>query len=311
MKLIDSSVEIIPQEPNLLGVYKQIEIGGRTAYKSEDKITQDSAKAFVDMLISRGHTAPLEQGTVYLKFECSGLFNQIQELWKKYKDNPYSKVKYAMEGWFVYAYVTTNARVIFENGWQEDLQYICKPTKHHEKRITTRFVCSRAIANELVRHRTFSFVQESTRYCNYSRNRFNNQLTFINPYWVELPNGEYTSLYYDSDTDRSYVYINNKLYRFDDDFKSDDIISNKYFNFIQPLYYAEQNYMVGLNSGFTPQQMRDILPSALKTEVVMTGYESDWKNFFNLRCAQSAHPDMQKLAKDLQQQFKDNKIDAE
>ena len=92
MQLINSKVEIIPQEQGLLGVYKQIELAGRTAYKSEDKITEDSAKQFVDMLIGRGHTAPLEHGTIYLKFDLTGIFNQMKEHLEKYRNNPYSKL---------------------------------------------------------------------------------------------------------------------------------------------------------------------------------------------------------------------------
>lgn len=173
MKLINSSVTIIPQEPGLLGVYKQIELAGRTAYKSEDRITEDSAKKFVDMLLERGHTAPLEHGTIYLKVP----FDVGNEIIDDYNYNPYSHVECGSDAY----YITTNARVIYENGWQEDLQYLCEPTEHHEKRITARFICSRAIGNELVRHRVFSFVQESSRYCNYSKNKFGNELTFVLP----------------------------------------------------------------------------------------------------------------------------------
>ena len=153
MQLINSKVEIIPQEQGLLGVYKQIELAGRTAYKSEDRITEDSAKQFVDMLIGRGHTAPLEHGTIYLKFDTCGIFNQLEERWEKYRNNPYSKV--VIYDWNVY--VTTNARVIYEHGWEDDLKYLCEPTEHHKRRITAKFICSRSISHELVRHRTFKY----------------------------------------------------------------------------------------------------------------------------------------------------------
>lgn len=183
MKLINSKVEIIPQEPGLLGVYKQIELGGRTAYKSEDRITKDSAKAFADMLIGRGHTAPLEQGTIYLKitYDVSARGSYLDSGIENYVTNPYSKVVFDNGCDYRTAYITTNARVIYEHGWQDDLKYLCEPTKYHERRITARFTCSRSIGNELVRHRTFSFVQESTRYCNYGKNKFGNSLTFIIP----------------------------------------------------------------------------------------------------------------------------------
>lgn len=301
MQLINSKVEIIPQEQGLLGVYKQIELAGRTAYKSEDKITEDSAKQFVDMLIGRGHTAPLEHGTIYLKFDTCGIFNQLEERWKKYRNNPYSKV--IIYDWNVY--VTTNARVIYEHGWQDDLKYLCEPTEHHKRRITARFTCSRSISHELVRHRTFSFVQESTRYCNYSKSRFGNNLTFIIPTWAKLQEGEYKDLQYNSEFDRTRVKINNEWYVFEEELFNEafanHIIDPLYFNFIEPLYYSEQNYLTGLSRGLKPQQMREILPNALKTEVVMTGFESDWNGFFKLRCDKAAHPDMQKLANELKE----------
>lgn len=293
MKLINSKVEIIPQEQGLLGVYKQIELAGRTAYKSEDKITEDSAKQFVDMLIGRGHTAPLEHGTIYLKFDTCGIFNQLEERWEKYRNNPYSKV--VIYDWNVY--VTTNARVIYEHGWQDDLQYLCEPTEHHNKRITARFICSRAIGNELVRHRVFSFVQESSRYCNYGKERFGKHITFIIPTWLDLKEGEYSDLRYNADIDRSLITINGINYRFEED----PLADSKYFNFLEPLYTAECNYLVGLQSGLKPQDIRDVLPLATKTEVVMTGFESDWNGFFKLRCDKAAHPDMQKLANELKE----------
>jgi len=78
-------------------------------------------------------------------------------------------------------YITTNARVIFENGWEDDLQYMCEPTEFHEKRITVKFITSIGICREILRHRHMSFLNESTRYCNYSKGKFNSELTFIIP----------------------------------------------------------------------------------------------------------------------------------
>ena len=291
MRLINSSVEIIPQEPGLLGVYKQIEIGGRTAYKSENKITPDSAEKFVNMLLDRGHTAPLEQGTIYLKLKASPSNLHVDD----YLDNPYSKVWFAEDD---YAYITTNARVIYENNWQPDLQYICEPTDYHEKRITARFICSRAIANELVRHRVFSFVQESSRYCNYNLDKFGNEITYIIPSWANLPEGEYTGLYYNHNLDRSIVTVNDKDLCFGDD------LDNKTYDLLHSLSEAEFAYLFMLNyRDITPQFARDVLPLATKTEVVMTGFDSDWGKFFELRCDKAAHPDMQKLANELKEKM--------
>ena len=165
MKLIKPSFSIIEQQAGLEGIYKQIEMAGRTCYRSEDKITENSAKEFVDRMIKSGHCAMLEHGTVYLKFFWSGAVcshcAQIKhhKLLDKYCMNKYSKVNYHGNDVFV----TTNMRVLVENNWLDDLKYLCEPTEYHEKRICVKFVCDRAIANEFVRHRVFSFAQESTR----------------------------------------------------------------------------------------------------------------------------------------------------
>lgn len=158
MKLIKPSFEIWDQPAGLEGVYKQIERVGRVCYKSEDKITEDSAKPFVDRMIKSGHGAMLEHGTVYLK-----VFNVIEnsELIDKYKSNKYSVVKegtevYNCHGDILYGSckcITTNYRVLAENGWLDDLKYICEPTEFHEKRITVHFVCDRGVSHEFVRHK--------------------------------------------------------------------------------------------------------------------------------------------------------------
>lgn len=162
MKLIKPSFEIWEQSVGLEGVYKQIEKVGRVCYKSEDKITEDSAKPFVDRMIKSGHGAMLEHGTVYLQYEVvKGAINPLT----KYYLNKYSKVK-AKEGAIgetMRLFVTTNLRVLVENGWLDDLQYICEPTEYHERRVTVHFVCDRGVSHEFVRHRVMSFAQESTR----------------------------------------------------------------------------------------------------------------------------------------------------
>lgn len=159
MKLIKPSFKIIGQQPGLEGLYKQIEMAGRTCYKSEDKITEDSAKEFVDRMIKSGHGAMLEHGTVYLKHE-SELVRGIQEcdiIFNKYKNNKFSiyntsRIEKRNET-IIGGYVTTNLRVLVENGWMEDLQYICEPTEYHERRITVKFICDRGVSHEFVRHK--------------------------------------------------------------------------------------------------------------------------------------------------------------
>lgn len=153
MKLIKPSFEILEQLPGLEGMYKQIELAGRTCYKSEDKITETSAKEFVDRMIKSGHGAMLEHGTVYLKFETVKTATHPLD---KYYHNKYSKVRTEAghtKDLTKEVFVTTNLRVLVENKWLDDLQYICKPTEHHERRITVKFVCDRGVSHEYVRHK--------------------------------------------------------------------------------------------------------------------------------------------------------------
>lgn len=266
MKLIESKVELIEQQPGLDGVYKQIELAGRTCYKSEDKITEDSAKSFVDRMIGSKHGAMLEHGTVYLT-----AYDDYAEDLLKYQTNKYSKYKsyteYLENGKSIKACVTTNLRVLVENDWLDDLKYIGVPTEHHEKRITARFTCDRGVSHEIVRHRVMSFAQESTRYCNYGKDKFGNELTFIKPSWYSKT------------------------------------LENKHGGFEKFLEDSESLYISLLDQGYLPQEARACLPNALKTEIIVTGFESDWEHFFSLRSpkygAQGVHPDMAKLADEL------------
>lgn len=276
MKLIESKVEVIEQQPGLDGVYKQIELAGRTCYKSEDKITEDSAKSFVDRMIGSKHGAMLEHGTVYL---CIENYEDVDEM--KYKLNKYSKAQCVFPN---FLYVTTNFRVLVENDWLSDLQYICKPTEFHEKRITVRFITDRGVSHELVRHRTMSFAQESTRYCNYGIDKFGNEVTFIKPTWYNIVSDEQKEAFDD------FLSISEEAYM---------ALLDKWEN-----RTPDKRYKTKFKGNpLTPQQARQVLPNALKTEIVVTGFESDWEHFFSLRSpkygAQGVHPDMAKLADEL------------
>lgn len=152
MKLLKPSFEILEQQPGLIGLYKQIELAGRTCYRSEDKITEDSAKAFVERMIKSGHGAMLEHGTVYLviphEYDDS-ILSFYEDSKGDYWSNKYSKaVKVWKDEDTAYTYVTTNLRVLVENGWMDDLQYICEPTEYHEKRVTVRFICDRGVSHK-------------------------------------------------------------------------------------------------------------------------------------------------------------------
>lgn len=186
MKIIEASYSI---ETPIDGaeMLKRIEKAGRTCYKSEDRITAESAENFVRMLIERGHESVLEHAS-----------------------------------------------------------------------ITVRFVCDRGISHEIVRHRLASYSQESTRYCNYSGDKFGSELTFIKPCFLKEGTGGY------------------KLWK-------------------QAMFVAEKEYFELLNWGCTPQEARSVLPNSTKTEIIMTANLREWRHFLKLRTAKAAHPQMREL----------------
>lgn len=287
MKLINPSFEIYEQGPGLEGIYEQIELAGRTCYKSKRPEGQ-TAKDFVDRMIASQHYAMLEHGTVYLIER----WKEGTEIKPKYDNNPYSKVKVVNFYGETWKYITTNLRVLVENDWLNDLQYICEPTEYHERRVTVRFTTDRGVSHEFVRHRVFSFAQESTRYCNYSKDKFGNELTFIIPSWVDT--------------------IEPGTYEDDHEFPSmwghDHWMESIWFD---NMIKCEKDYITMVREYLTPQQARQILPNSLKTELVMTGFVSDWQHFFDLRARGTTgapHPDAKALAEPLMDEFYKRKL---
>lgn len=307
MKLIKPSFQILEQKLGLEGTYEMIETAGRCCYKST-RPEGKTAKDFVDKLIKMKHLSMLEHGTVYLKIPYNGVTRDWTEFHAKYTKNPYSKLYYKepikdeLEATF---YITTNLRVLQENDWLDDLKYLCEPTEYHEKRVTVHFVTDLGVWNEFIRHRTLqriddtdvylvdydmeqrcSFAQESTRYCNYSKDKFNNELTFIIPSWMNLKEGSITT----------------------DSFGCPVKTNEETYDFLSGLGSSERAYFRLLKKGWLPQQARQVLPKALKTELVMTGFISDWMHFFGLRTSIIAetgkpHPDASNLADSLYKEF--------
>lgn len=314
MKLIESSVEIISQEKGIEGVYKQCELAGRTAYKSQDKITEGSAKKFVEAMIKSNHGAVLEHGTIYL-FIPFNIDNEGYRVVMKLGSNPYSKVKIRNESFCLDKngyYITTNYRVIIENNWLDVLDYQCEPTEYHEKRITAKFICSRGVSHEAVRHRKFSFLQESQRYCMYSKERMGGEITYIIPEWIK------SRIYEIADTINPLTGTSNNYIL--DEQSIPDIIrihmlaSDRATNcWWESLKKAEEDYMYLLvdECGLKAEEARGVLPNDCKTELIMTGFVSDWKHFFDLRSKGTTgkpHPDIKVLADDLLLQFTDAKL---
>ena len=288
MNLIKASAEIIPQGSGLEGIYKHIELAGRTCYKSLDKITEDSAKEFVDRMIKSGHGAMLEHGTVYLTIPGEhepdewGRADVFVNYKGSYRYNKYSKV--VVEYWEQEPvgtqcefckkisrsrlHITTNLRVLVENNWLDDLKYLCEPTEYHERRITVKFVSDIHFYKDTTRHRVFSWAIESTRFCNYMKEKFGSSVSFLTPIWLKSEEQE----------------------EFENDLKT---IEDIYFKWI--------------NKGWQAQQAAYFLIQGTKAEIIMTGFASDYEHFFNLRSdvAQTgkAHPTVIELVEPLRQEF--------
>ena len=283
MKLIKQSFQFVNQKGfTLKDIYKHIEYCARISYKSQDKITETSYEKFVNMLESRGHDRPLEFGTVYLDIPTKDLepgYKYIKAV-GKYALNPWS----IKEDFDNHAYISTNYRVIKENHWEDDLQYLCEPTEHHHKRYTVHMILDRGVMDEFRTHVGLSHLAESTRYCNYSKHKFGNELTFIKPCWLDIPLGDYgiSSL------------------------PGDNILglSGATMVFIDSLLDAEDYYLTLLGEGWTPQQARSVLPLGIKSELISCGFKDTWENFFKRRDAPDAHPMAQEIAKPMHEEFK-------
>ena len=156
--------------------------------------------------------------------------------------------------------------------------------------ITVKFTCSRAISHELIRHRLCSFAQESQRYCNYSKDKFDNEITFIIPSWLDIPEGNYT--WWDND----WVDMNKLQINLPDN-------NNSVNEWLHALHFTEQTYNILTSKGWKAEQAREVLPNSTKTEINMKANLREWRHFLNLRCSTAAHPDMRALALDLLKQL--------
>lgn len=280
MKIVNPSFEILPQGEGINGVYELIEKAGRTCYKSEDKIAPGTAKQFVDRMIKSEHYAMLEHGTIYLKIPFFSV------VWCKYNYNKYSSIMYHNR----YYYITTNLRVLVEKEWLNDLNYLCEPTEYHKKRVTVLFHTQIAISREFNRHRVNSMAESSTRYCNYSKDKFGNEITINKPSWVEekepLPLWSYCRLIADKGVDTNMKAID-------------------WWYFANMA--SELAYMKLIECGKKPQEARVVLPLDTSTDLVHTAFVSDWKHFFDLRAhgtTGAPHPDAKALALPLYEEFK-------
>lgn len=308
MKVIKSSVSILDQGPGIEGMFKHIEKCGRISYKSEDLINSESYKRFIKMLEGKGHWAVFELGTVYLKFP-------IDKFPESLKSNPLH-TRWNQVGEDIY--LTTNYRIICQDGLQDFMSsYWVEPTENHKKRVTAHWICNRSTSHQLVRHRIFSQVMESQRYCNYNKGKFDGELTYILPQWVyRVRQGIGTTV--DSQTYESRAWILDfdgqrlwdELTLWDRTVASRDHL----WEAIEEEYRFET--LTDESEKLKPEEARGILPNDIKTELCMCGYLEDWlyspkegsnekAGFLNLRCAPDAQSDIRVLAESLRTQFEE------
>lgn len=306
MNLIHTSFEILNQKPGLEGMYKAAEYPGRICYGSTDRITKDSAKKFVeDTLMKSNHGAPLEHASIYLT--CP------QDVYMKYVNNPYSRTNYYKKidpegpikmvsptfGYLtdvVTYYVSTNLRVLYDNGWLDDLKYMCEPTEYHTRRVTVKFICDIGVSREYNRHRKDSINEESTRYCNYSKDKFGGAVNIIEPLWLYDREDEIKNKQKNRDL-QTYCYL------ISDD-RDDEFVDIDYWLFAN--LACEYSYMNLIQCGWKQQQARTILPLDTKTILIHTAFVDDWVHFFNLRAIGTTgapHPQAKELAEPLMNEF--------
>ena len=278
MKLINQNVEEWYCGYTLPEIWSHIAKCARVCYQSEPRNNGETDEEFVKRVILRNHSfdeiaksrelqlklhlSVLEHGTVYIDVPYLSNKEKIAVFFS----NQYTKfrcceIKDTSDAYNIA--ISTNMRTIVENGCTDLLNYLCTPTKYHYLRTTFNITTDIGVARELARHRTHSISEESTRYCNYSKDKFNNELTFIAPEWLDS-----------SDFTCKYDYI------------------------IQ-LTKLELIYKKLLINGWTAQQARQILPLSTKVQTIHTAFESDWAEFISLRadaCSGSVHPNMNIIA---------------
>ena len=294
MEFLVAGYEIIEQEAGLEGIFKAAELPGRICYGSQDKMGPGTAERFVKGLMKSNHGAPLEHGTVYLK--APSKYSLPSNELNKYEHNPYSKYT-SVDG---YVYVTTNLRVLFENGWLSDLDnYLCEPTKFHERRYQVRFQVDRFTGEEFLRHRVASFNRESTRYVLFTKEKFGNgSIKYIVPVWMLDKMDAINSLKDYTITDFCKCVI---------DFENgvgpmDDVCA-----WMFTMKAAEWSYCTLTNVfGWQAQQARTVLPCAINSPLIKTAFVSDWEHFFRLRAIGTTgkpHPQAFELAQPLMEEF--------
>ena len=310
MEFIRPTFEIWEQGTTLENMWKHIARCTRVCYQSTPKENGETDEEFVKRVILRTnsstgelnfdkiHGAMLEHGTVYLAIPCNDCetLSHYRGYAGKYNEIEFTKYSKVTMTRGTHNYVTTNLRVIYENGWLDDLKYLCAPTEHHVKRVTVSFTTNIGVSREFNRHRVNSIAEESTRYCNYNK-RNDGQIKIGLPAWLlDDENIEYIEHHAD---DELHSYCT-------------DIADGEDTNWCDIDYYlfalscAEYCYNNLICKGWKPQQAREVLPLATKTQLIHTAFVDDWKHFFKLRAlgiSGAPHPNASLVAHPLYEEF--------
>lgn len=299
VKVKRPSVILWPQKPGIDGMYEQIERCGRICYRSAVK-GGESAKAFAHAMETSGHTAMLEHGTVYLTIPVVHQSDEPHAIvYNKYSKS--NRVINRATG-EVTDYVTSNYRVLFENGWTNLLEYWSEPTGHHERRLTAMFDTNIGITREFNRHRVNSMAESSTRYCNYTKDKFGNAISVIEPAWLRDRSGVIQLACQTKDykeyLEEAYLGYNGQWEKLD------------YWLFAAETSNFCYNNLISL--GCKPQEAREVLGLMTNSQLIHTAFIDDWKHFLALRAEDTPtnhpHPMALELASELKRLMTENQM---
>lgn len=315
MELIRPSVEIWEQGTTLEDMWKHIARCTRVCYQSTPKNDGETDEEFVKRVILRLdsstgelnfdkiHGAMLEHGTVYLLILNDERDKSVYK--SRYENNKYSKVNYFVgaNGLILDSsplFITTNLRVIYENNWLNDLDFVTSPSPNHYKRVTVSFTTNIGVSREFNRHRVNSIAEESTRYCNYNK-RNDGQIKIGLPAWLD---NEVDKSYLESHQFDSLISYIQEVNDNTDKGLLHDWTAIDFYLF--SLTVAEWSYNMLIAKGWKPQQAREVLPLATKTQLIHTAFVDDLKHFFVLRAdgmSGPPHPNAAFVAKPLKEEF--------
>lgn len=300
MKLVDNKVEEFIQKPGIDGVYDAIASAARICYQTDVNKMKMAPKEFVEnVLLKNGHTRPLEFGTVYLKVNAlhntsdeamidAIIMSPYTQYYNRFHDNDFD----IEDDYYTTFYITTNMRVIMQGYYETDKEahangydrnfldivekYWCEPTEFHHRRRTFTMWMSRGCTDDNRTHITLSSICESTRFCNYAKDKFGNELTFIKPYWIE--------------DDVIKAYEDGKYVEFLAANVKNPSKANQ-MEFLKLMELDEKNYLEANTMGLQPQQLKRIFPLGVKAELRLCGFNDAWENFFWRRSDDHADPE--------------------